>query len=95
MTHPVEGASSHYDFIRTGLGQQTALRRASIHTGTSNTDFSMRGLTLAGFTMTPAVARRQHYLSRAFQAVRLLQAAAPICGDVHGPLLHPARPGRG
>ncbi len=48
------------------------------------------------FTLAPSVARLgAEAPSRAVQTARLLQAAGPVSGDVRGPLLHPARPGRG
>ena len=48
------------------------------------------------FTLAPSVAHLgAEAPSRAVKTARLLQAAGPVSGDVRGPLLHPARPGRG
>src|SRR5579864_3555043 len=74
----------------TGLGQHLADWRGTSHTEGLGTDFK---LGYAPAFIVASVVTRLGCLStlRAVQAARLLQAAGPTTGDVHGPLLHPTR----
>jgi hypothetical protein len=73
----------------------SAFRQVSVRTEGSITDFICAGDHQRAFTVASAVTRLEVSLLRVLPIVRLLQVAAPICGDVHDRLLHPARPGRG
>jgi len=68
----------------------------TIHTEASNTDFrwavNQRPVLHHGTCGHPS---RTHSVRSGVKAARLLQAAFPTFGDVHGPLLRPVRPGPG
>ena len=69
-------------------------RRFAILTEASNADFNLRGFDRACFTMAPVVARLAQCAAGSSDRSAVAGRRSNL-GDVHGPLLHPARPGRG